>query len=185
MNCREIQDELLLLIGQEALPDEIQQHLEQCADCRQLWSELKQQAKAVGSDEDFYVDDATVAHLTAQVDERIDKLELTKVTSISSAWKTHIPAAAAVLIMVGISFTVYLTGWLGGDGQQADVPQSGEPLIVVAEDEVEDIAQEELSDMLGGFFIDGDQAVQAVLQDDLTEIEYEYLDENFDVGDIL
>ena len=180
MNCQQIKDELLLLIGADTIPPNIQTHLDTCAECRRFWSELTAAADTLGSDEDFYLDDAALESAVNRVDARIDQLELKKVTNVRSAWFSYVPAAAAVILLVGISISAYLMGWFTSGNGQAGLTSPDTAWVTLENGDV-DILQDSNLD----YFMYQSTASAELLYDELTEEELEYLDENFDVGEIL
>ena len=184
MNCQNIQDELLLNVGAEVLPDNLQAHLDACPDCRAFWAELSSAARTVGSDEDFFLDQSAIETQVTNVDRRIDELELGKVTDVRSAWISFVPAVAAVVLLVGISFTAYMMGWFGSGSVLTDRPV--EDTLMAQADNVMDIIDEnDIGYILYEFAADRKASTSELLMEDLTEEELEYLENNFDVGEIL
>ena len=185
MNCKHIQDELILHIGRPELPDDIRAHLESCSDCRALWSELTSAARGLGSDSDFYLDEADLEASVSRVDDRIDRLELGKVTDVRRAWMSYVPAMAAVVLLVGMSLIIYTAGWLNGNGGQTALGEQDSLFVTVANGDVDDFSESEYEYILHQVSIDSRAAATGVLSGDITEEELEYLDQNFDVGEIL
>lgn len=181
MNCQYIQDELLLNAGATVLPDNLQAHLDACPDCRAFRAELNSAIESAGVDTDFFLDQSAIEAQVAGVDRRIDELELGKVTDVRSTWMSFVPAVAAVVLLVGLSFTVYMMGWLSLDPEVSTGPDIDTTTIV----EVDGIDESHIS-----YIIEEHAAIQSastseLLMEDLTEEELEYLENNFDVGEIL
>ncbi len=185
MNCQNIKDELLLMAGGGSLPDDIQKHVDGCAECRAFWLELTAMAGNLGSDEDFYLDETELESSIARVEQRIDQLELNKVTDVRSAWLSYVPAAAAVVLLLGISFLAYMMGWFSsGDPGIAD--KSSDTALWGLENGDMDIIEESSIDYVMYQSATLNYAAPGtLLYEDITEEELEYLDENFDVGEIL
>lgn len=182
MSCQQYQDEMLLLVGADPLPDELQRHLNSCPSCRAFWSELTSLADAVGNDKDFFLDQATIESAVGSVDRKIDQLELKKVTDMRSAWFSYVPAAAAVVLLVGLSFAVYMLGWFGSNGELADSAVEDTLLAGGAADVIDET---DLDYILGGMAVDRSVSTSEILYEDLTDDELQYLEDNFDIGDIL
>ncbi len=184
MNCPYIQDELLLNVGSEVLPDNLQAHLDACSDCRAFWTELCSATRTVGSDEDFFLDQSTIETQVANVDRRIDELELGKVTDVRSAWRSFVPAAAAVVLLVGLSSAVYMMGWFGSGPVLTDRPVE-DTLMAQAPNVMDIIDENDIDYILYEFAADRNASTSELLMEDLTEEELEYLENNFDVGELL
>lgn len=192
MTCNQCTEQLKLLFGSKALPDDLQAHIDQCDDCTALWAE--QQALADGLDDDalFAVDAVEVDALVASVNETIDHIEqpgATNIISVPSMRKLRaaIIAAAAVVALVagGLvveEFAYYVDPVASvGTSQQIDV-----------------IEQEDGTDATEAAL--GDTTVSALLyeyaqakpysasEELLTEIsddEWQYLESEFDLGGLL
>lgn len=185
MNCEQIQNELLLYIGGYELPNDLREHLDSCSECRAFWTELSSVASGLGGDSDFYLDDAELESSVNRVDERIDSLELEKVIDVRSAWRSYVPAAAAVVLLVGMSLIIYTAGWLGGNGGQAVLPVEDSLLVTVGNGDIDVLNQTDFEYLLYQVSIDGRTATSGDLYDGITDQELEYLEQNFDVGEIL
>lgn len=185
MNCQQIKDELLTLVGSETMPQEIQEHLNTCAGCRTFWAELTALTGSLGSDENFYLGETELQSAVDGVDARIDQLEMRKVTDVRSAWYSYVPAAAAVILLVGISISAYLMGWFTrGDGQ-AELTSPDTAWVVLENGDLDVIDNGSFDYVMYQSTAYDYTASAELLYDELTEEELEYLDENFDVGEIL
>lgn len=185
MNCQQIKDELVLLIGADSIPQEIQKHLDSCDDCRAFWTELTAVTDSLGKDEDFYPDDATLESAVNRVDERIDQLEMKKVTDVRSAWFSFVPAAAAVILLVGVSVSAYLMGWFTPGNGQAGLTSPDTAWVTLENGDIDIIQNSSLDYVMYQSTAYDYTASTELLYEELTEEELEYLDENFDVGEIL
>lgn len=126
MNCKQIQDELLLFVGDEHLPDDIRRHLDVCPECSAFFGEITSQADHLGKDDDFFMTDAELEASVAEVESKIDRLELEKVIDVRSIWRTYVPVAAAVVVLVGMSIVIKMSGLLEGNGV-AEKERPGHP----------------------------------------------------------
>ncbi|UCG60756.1 MAG: hypothetical protein JSV52_10510 [Candidatus Zixiibacteriota bacterium] len=185
MNCQNIQDELLLMAGTERLPDDVQRHLDTCPECRDYWLDLTTTTENLGSEEDFYLDKTELESSIARVEERIDRLELEKVTDVRSAWLSHVPAAAAVVLLLGISFMAYMLGWFS-NGEDPSTAGSQDTVWLSLENGDIDAIEESSIDYVMYRSATMNQTTSGELfYENLTEEELQYLEENFDVGEIL
>jgi len=185
MNCRNIQDELILYTGKRELPPDLQAHVNGCAACRSFWTEIISATAGLGSDSDFYLSETEIEASVSRVDERIDRLELGKVTDVRSAWKSFVPAAAAVVLLVGMSLIIYVAGWLNGDGGQTALDTPDTSFVTLENGDMGALSENDFEYILYQVSIDHLGTGSEVLFDDITEEEIEYLDQNFDVGEIL
>lgn len=148
----------------------------------------------LGSDEDFLPDDFDLDQAVAGLNEKIDAAE--KTTSIASrpritpAWKQLVASAAAVVLVVGTAYVGVQTGLIqlketpSGTASSLDtttllsqVNEYESELYALADIDVQVLLQ----DAVAG---DGTASTERLLGD-LTEDELEYLEANFDVGDLL
>lgn len=182
MNCQQVKDELLLYVGADSIPEDIRKHLDSCTGCRTFWSELTAVAKTIGNDEDFYIGDIELESAVNRVDARIDQLEMKKVTDVRSAWFSYVPAAAAVILLVGISLSAYLMGWFARGDSEAGLSSQDTSWVTIENGDVDIIENSGIDYVV---YQSEYPASAELLYDDLTDEELEYLDENFDVGEIL
>lgn len=185
MNCKDFRDELILYIGGHDLPEDIRAHLESCSDCRAFWTELNSVTGNLGKDSDFYLDEAELEASASGVDERIDRLELGRVTDARWAWKSFVPAVAAMVLLVGMSLIIYTAGWLSGNGGQAGLEVEDSLFVTVENGEVDVLSESDYEYILYQVSVDGRAATSEALFDEITEEELEYLQQNFDIGEIL
>ena len=139
MNCADCRQELELSFGQAEFDATVSEHLAQCVDCRTYWAELAELAGGLPGDDAFMVDATAVEKLALHVDQTIDALESKgKTTPGESAgqrslltWMRLLPAAAALLLIVGIGSAGYLLGrfdkqatTITGNGAAIDISQT-------------------------------------------------------------
>lgn len=185
MNCREIQEELYLCAGVETLPADMKRHLDGCPECSQVWQELSAVLNNAGTDETYYQDRTFVTQMVTRVDTEIDLLELSKETSIWSLWKTYVPVAAAVVLILGLSFTVNQTDWFGSSSDQADLTSRDSLVSILNGGSAIDLTSTDVSYLLTDFATERNQSATELLLEDLTDEEYEYLQNNLNAGEIL
>ena len=111
MNCRDCRDELELQIGQTDLPQEIGDHLANCAECRAWWNELHELTTLVADDAQFELSAAEVHSIENGINGRLDAGQSTVVTPLN--WLRRAAVAASVIIVAGIGFTGYRANWFG------------------------------------------------------------------------
>ena len=179
MNCQQIKDELMLLVGSDQVPDDLQKHLDTCDDCRKFWSELVSLTEGLGADDEFRLDRATIEAAVSNIDRRIDLRELDRVVEVGASWKAWVPAAAAMFLLVGISLIVYMVGGFGDRNGKAELPTKDSTWVIVENGELDALDENAVA------YILHQSASYEMLGEDLTDEELEYLENNFDVGDIL
>lgn len=182
MNCKQCQHQLLLYFGQKELPENLQEHLLKCNSCKKHKDELDALAEKSGSDKDFYPDDYMTEQMVKRVNKAIDNLEHSKITKTKNIWHSYIPAAAAVILFVGLSLIGYLYVLKGNDHQQATINNS-DSLIVQTENK--DLNTEDLPSLLFEFTAENQENARDLLIDNITDEDLKYLEKNFDVGEIL
>lgn len=200
MNCQLCQNELLLYAGQDSLPGDILNHLETCTLCRETWREIEVVSERLGNEDDFVPVDLDADQFVIDVERKIESIsdrndasahrpaQTERVTWIG--WSRYLSAAAAILLLVGIS----LIGSWGSrkyvDNGSAEldsfaVPDGSALLLSLYEDEVDQFDDAVLSVILSDFGSNGYFEAGELLLDDLSAEELQYLEENFDVGDVL
>lgn len=185
MNCERIKDELLTLVGTDGVPRDIREHLDTCVGCRAFWFELSGLSASIGSDEDFYLSGAELESAVNGVDARLDRLEIKKVTDVRSVWYPYVPAAAAVVLLLGISIVAYLLGWFPSGNNQAGVTTPDFDWVSFENGDTDIIDNDNIDYVMYQSAACNYTASRDLMYDDLSEEELEYLDENFDVGEML
>lgn len=182
MSCRNYQDRILELFGTDQLPEDIQEHVKSCSECSEFLNSLKDIENTISDEAIFFPDKADTDRIITRVESMIDSREIKKVTSISPIWKTFIPAAAAVLLIVGLGSVTHLIRF-GDEGNSADT--SNVASIVSNTNDNENYDADAYSDILQGYISENDLVSTDVIFDNMTDDEMKYLEQNFDVGDIL
>jgi len=187
MNCSECRDELLLRVGQaEPLPSGLRDHLNSCDECRKIYQELKVNCERLGNDTDFVPDGLTEEQFVAAVERRIERVRPSRVTWV--AWRRYVPVVAAILIVFAITLLGYRELRIEHDNgvvQTADTLVSDGLLWTLYDQEINDFDDEFFNLILSDFVIDRYFDAGEQLLDDLSEEELQYLQENFNVGEIL
>jgi hypothetical protein len=200
MNCQLCQDELLLYAGQDRLPDDILNHLESCTLCREVWGEIQTITERLGDDNDFVPVDLNADQFVADVERKIEAISVR--TEVSShlqdqservtwiGWSRYLSAAAAILLLVGLSYIGSLeSGKYANTGSVIFDSLTGldrsAPLLSLYESEVDQFDDDVLSVILSDFGSNGYFEASELLLDDLSAEELQYLEENFDVGEVL
>lgn len=193
MTCTEYRQELEQSFGQTLTEADTIQHLNSCAECREYWEQLASLAQELPDDSQFHSDDATIDALVQRVEDAIQpSVDIAPITQQESdkvstwTWMRLLPAAAAVLIVVGVGIGGYLLGrndinqTTGIDDQSVAMPLGS----------IDDIDYDEpdgptFEVLLSDFAADRPFDASEKLLNDITNEEMEYLTRNFDVGDLL
>jgi len=194
MNCTQVQQEMMLLFGSGDLPEEIQFHLDSCPECRDFAVELEALQNRLGDDDDFFPTDSETERLVVSVDAAIDefesrKIEPSKVVAIAPSQNLfrgkYLAVAAAIVLVLG----AYLVGQFSVEMPPHSTNIESDSLFSSVWSETDE-EQYEPNDPAVGMLIN-DYAETARLSgvdellSDITEEEYEYMMENFDIGDLL
>ena len=185
MSCRNIQEELYERLGQEVLPPDIEAHISQCEECRNLWNELKQLQSRLGVDETFYLDDSEIDELTDGVMREIETSTPTVITPLYRMAQMVLPMAASLLLLFGVSKL--------SDRPVADYSSSVATISDIFEEDYYTSDYDDTDDMdvatlelLVSDYAFGDVVTPGeALLDDLTDEEFEYLKDNLDMGELL
>jgi len=188
MTCREFQDQLYDWFGQGELPAELQAHLDTCAACRKVRSELNSAAGHLGDNELFAPAGDEIEGMLAAIDERLDAA-----TVVIPRWRTTVlrlaPVAAAVALLLGIglisqrSTVSEMAAIDTGSTVDEYALLDNADLAYTNEDETLDEATIDV--LLEDYTSANRIEPSRTLLDDLTEDELDYLNVNFDVGEIL
>lgn len=181
MNCDKMKNIILESFGDEQISAELKEHLDSCPECKAYFNELNALSGFAGSDEDFGLAPGEVDQMVEEIDHKINQLAPHKKTT--PIWRYYIPVAAAVVLMLGIS---WMGGLFSGGGNIANNHLTDSILVAINDTDIaNDVTGSDLNILIGDYSngvttISADQVV-----DELTEEEYEYLAQNFDIGDIL
>jgi hypothetical protein len=160
------------------------------SDHRQL-EQMQELASRLGDDTAFYPDESQIDRLVGQVDERISSLEAVKTTRVP--WFRYVAAAAAIVLLFGVFLMEQLSERAEFDYESANwsyelllaESEYPEAAALVLGDEQLTFDDDEIDVLLHEYSTDGHFNAGEMLLDDLSEEELQYLEENFDIGDIL
>lgn len=148
----------------------------------------------LGEDADFYPDDVEVERMLAEVNAKIDaRSTITSIAAhsrITPMWKQVFASAAAVVLVLGTAYVGVQMGLIRIDSNSPMQTANVDPNVLLSEiDEYESelyaLADRDVQVLLWQAVADdGSMSAQRLLGD-LTDDEYEFLQANFDVGDLL
>ena len=188
MNCSHFQDQMLLLFGQKQLPEELQSHLAECPSCWDFWEELTGMNEKLGGDDLFFPNDAQAEQLASEVDTVIEKIErdnVPVVTRIRKGWYERVPIAAAAALVLGIAIGTYLAGRTAFDTGGAEIASGITSVASLYEVGNEELQESTVGSLIYDFTAQHSYEASEWLLNDLTEEELDFLENNFDVGDLL
>jgi len=188
MNCSHFQDQMLLLFGQKQLPEELHSHLAECPLCRAVWEELTGVSEKLGGDDLFFPNDSQVEQWVSKVDTAIEKIERDNVpivTRIRKGWYERVPIAAAAALVLGFAIGTYMAGRTAFDTGGAEVAFSINGVAGLYEGGDEELQESTVGSLIYDFTAQHSYEASEWLLDDLTEEELDFLENNFDVGDLL
>lgn len=192
MTCTECREQLELSFGQTVPDAGTIQHLNSCAGCSMYWEQLVALAQDLSGDAQFSVDNTAIDKLVQEVEDAIQPpMDMASITQQKSdkvsTWNLMrlLPAAAAVLLVVGVGVGGYLVGRTDRD---INTTSSYSTTLLPSTDD--ETAYDEPDDptfavLLSDFAADRPYDASEKLLDDITDEEMEYLAQNFDVGDLL
>ena len=188
MDCSRFQNEVLLWFGQEGLPEELRDHLAQCPTCRAVWEELVVVSKRLGEDGLFHINDIQVERLASQVDTFLEKHEqdtVGVVTRIQKIWHAYAPVTAAAALVLGIAIGIYVAGKPAFESTVTGIPLDEASVVGLYEKNDEELNEGAVGALIYDFTTQHSYEASGWLLEDLTEEELEYLENNFNVRDLL
>lgn len=185
MTCRECQMQLLDHLGFENLPADLVRHMEDCPECIGLWNELNGVAGYLGDQSLFAPTPAEAATMLVGVNRAIDAMEERSLFDWRTLVGRLVPLAASVILLLGLG--------LSGRWYEPAAPSPDTVTYVIDEYSlgmdlaaIEDQLDDRAVDLLVDEFSHKIAAEPSeTLLEDLTAEEYEYLTQNFDIGDLL
>jgi predicted anti-sigma-YlaC factor YlaD len=185
MKCDLIKDKLLESFGNTELTSDLINHLNECTECRQYYQELLSITDSIRFEEDFYLTQAERERFVAEVDKKIDQHELSKVTDITPKWKSYVPVAAAIVMILGIALVSQLS-YLFDSSDQNNITDNNDSLwINIDKSEIEFVNNDNYENVLIDYSSVENSVSNDWIIDDVTEEEYQYMLDNFDIGEIL
>ncbi len=190
MNCKQYQDELLLSFPDIISDAQVLTHLESCEDCKKFYQSLGSLSSQLGTDDDFVPQDIDVKMFVSGVIKEIDSTPKTILTS--TTWFRTLAAAAAIVMMFGVS-SVYKTFIENDSVTDITYADAMNNYIIAYNSDYADVTDEDedqLDDELAGILLDDFSELRGfeageLLLDGIDEQELKYLEENFDVMELL
>jgi predicted anti-sigma-YlaC factor YlaD len=187
MTCERARELLELAFGAELADPELERHLETCPDCRAYRDELETLAWGLGRDVEFKLDEYEVGRVAALVDQSIARDSHTTIIPVN--WLRRLTRVAAAVFIVAASLTAYRLGQQNGltSVQTASVQADNAAVLGTADYADESLYLDEgmvnllIQDYAPGGLLGTDQ----YLINDLSDEEMRYLENNFDVGELL
>lgn len=185
MKCDLFKDKILECFGDSELPEEIKEHLNHCSECSQYYKELLKLSKEFDKEDAYYPTKEEQNKFVSDLEKKIDRLELKKVTDITPKWKTYIPVAAVIVMILGLALVSQL-GNLFNSTDQTNIAENTDSIwINIDKDEIEFVNNENFDNVLIDYSsLDNSLSNELYIQN-VSEEEYQYLLDNFDIGEIL
>ena len=178
-------DELFEQFGNKKLPDELKRVVESDDDLMREWEELQSLEAELPTEDDFKLSDPELDELCEGVGKILDGANVTPVTasrSISPVWQRSI-AFAATLALVAISSLIFNQYQSTEEIASVDTPI--DLTFGANSDEAVDLSDPMSDALLLNYTNRVDVEPVSMLLDDLTEEEFEYLSENFNVDELM
>ncbi len=188
MNCEQAREIIELHFGGDQIPGDLQAHLTECESCRAYYDEMTALARGLGSDIDSPFSAEDFDRATAGAVDRIDRQPVIELRP--AGWLRPMLRVAAVLLVVGMSYSSYRMGVESNLGAALDTLQTADAdidrLTVLLEYDTDDELDEDMiSILIDDYCTDASYEATTSLLDDISEEELEYLTENFEVGELL
>jgi hypothetical protein len=187
MNCEQVQERLELLFGSHDLPDELSEHLRDCAICEACQNELADLEQQLGSDDDFVLSEDDLNFAVRAVERRTNRS--TDSNNTSPTWLQPVLRVAAVLLVAIAFYGTYQFGLRQDATDLSDtaaaVNSNGGSIMSFYLDNDEVEIDETMITVLIDNYSDGYLESGEVLLGDITAEELEYLLDNFEIGELL
>ena len=195
---KNIYDELLLYLGQPELPGNLQKAVEEDEEIRQYWLELQNTSQKLGNDDDFLPSNIDADSFIDELNERIDtslqtKRTPEKVITYSPSFYKWAGVAAMFILVAGISIFSLFFNRENGEISSVTIDNRAiayylglDPDISIDNyDTTLTLSDNEFQVLVDNYTSQEPyQSLEGVI-DDISEEEFEYLQKNFDVGDLL
>lgn len=185
MKCDLMKDKLLESFGDKQLSNDLKDHLNGCSECQQYYHELLSLTDDIRFEKDFYLNNDDKEQLITKIDEKIDQQELRKVTNITPKWKSYVPVAAAIVMILGIALVSQLSYLFNGSDQVNITENNDSVWIDIDNSEIEFVNNDIYENVLIDYSSVENSVTNDWIVDDVTEEEYQYILDNFDIGEIL
>ncbi len=185
MSCKKFEFEMFESFGSGDLSLELQTHLENCSACQVIYQNLQSVSTEIGSDELFFESDETVNKRVEEVNSQIDQLELSKVVEVSSRWKAYVPMAAALFLVFGVGLITKFALQFVETPETAEISQVEVLFVAFTDDDAQSLTEIEFSEFVDDYTTEYTLDYELKMLDEMTEEEYNYLEENLNIGEIL
>jgi len=180
VDCSKVQEELLHRFPATDLEPAVEEHLAHCHECRRIRVEMMTLGDAMGSDEDFYPDTYQAHLVQEQVEKAIERPRITKLNLYRP-----VAIAASVVLIVSVSLISLMMS--GNDSSKIMSPMLVADSVEYLSTQVAsgELDQSTLEEVFRDFTSNYGYQASDLLLDDISEEELQYLEDNFDVKDLL
>lgn len=196
MNCNYAQEQMLLVFGNEdsePLPKELSDHLMNCPKCQQFMADNMAFAESFQAGSYFDLNPEVLGEMTLAIENGIDKIESRQSwwQSVTEQWyeafqlRRVLPLAASLAL-------VFTLGMLTNNITDVVVPdnfaisfETSDPLDLYSEFILDEPDESTVEVLLWNLNENQQGAASALLEDDISEEEFDYLMTNIDVGELL
>ncbi|MEA1980916.1 MAG: hypothetical protein U9N54_08080 [candidate division Zixibacteria bacterium] len=178
MKCNEVKNELMLITDDKELTSSLREHLLRCADCKKYYEEMQNLLEDFGSDDLFSPTDSETDAMIKNINNEITKKKPTIIPL-----HRYLSIAAALILVLGVTYIARKTGEFDKYKQpiyaNSDSINRAENNSNLLNDDYE---------MYGNYFeqlnlenYETDEEFLYYLSDE----DFEYLEDNFDVKELL
>ena len=191
MTCNEVREILDLSFGNDRLPAELLAHLQDCPDCAAFHAELIDLEIEMGDDTVSPFTPSELERAALAVDAKIQPN--TTVTVLPHRWMQPMMRVAAAVVLVAASLVAYQAGRHGTTTDTATATATtsqqseeyGALSTLWASDLEANMDENLISQLIDDYAQDSYWGAGDDLVGDITEEEYQYLMEDFEVGELL
>ena len=178
MKCNEVKNELMFITDDKELTPSLREHLSRCIDCKAYYEETKNLFKDFGSDDLFSLTDSETDALMKNINNEINK----KKPATVSLYR-YLSMAAAVILVLGVTYIARQTGEF--DRTKSPIYSNRDSInenenianVLNGDDEMYNLYFEQLNLENS----ETDEQFWYYLSDE----DFEYLEDNFDVKELL
>ena len=188
ITCDEAREMLELSFGLEALPAELLTHMQECESCAALHAELFDLATGLGDDTDTVFSSSELERMALAVDAKIQPSTVVPIGA--RRWMQPMTRVAAAIVLVAASLITYQMGRNTNviDNPTASVESGyeyGDLSSLWTADLEQSVDENVISILIDDYARDSHWGAGDDLVGDITDEEYQYLMENFEVGELL
>ncbi len=178
MKCNEVKNELMFITDDKELTPSLREHLSRCIDCKAYYEETKNLFKDFGSDDLFSLSDSETEGLINNINLKLDHAK-SKTVSLYR----YLSMAAAVILVLGVTYIARQTGEF--DRTKSPIYSNRDSInenenianVLNGDDEMYNLYFEQLNLENS----ETDEQFWYYLSDE----DFEYLEDNFDVKELL